>query len=65
MSSIDTSKNNNSFMGTKEASNLWGTSQNTITRWCREKRIKGVEQDDVGSPWRIPRNAIPPKRKEK
>ena len=63
MSSIDTSKNNNSFMETKEASNLWGTSQNTITRWCREKRIKGVEQDDVGSPWRIPRNAIPPKRK--
>lgn len=48
-------------MGTKEASNLWGVSQNTITRWCREKKIKGVEQDDVYSPWRIPRNAIPPK----
>lgn len=56
-------ENENFFMGTKEASNLWGTSQNTITRWCREKRIKGVEQDDVGSPWRIPKNAVPPKRK--
>lgn len=63
MSSIDTSKNNNSFMGTKEASNLWGIPQNTITRWCRERKIKGVEQDDVGSPWRIPKNAVPPKRK--
>ena len=56
-------KDENFFMGTKEASNLWGVPQSTTPRWCRERKIKGVEQDDVGSPWRIPRNAIPPKRK--
>ena len=56
-------ENKNLFMGTKEASNLWGVPQNTITRWCRERKIKGVEQDDVGSPWRIPKNAVPPKKK--
>ena len=56
-------ENDSSFMGTKDASKLWGVAQNTISRWCREKRIDGVEQDADGSPWRIPRNARPPKRK--
>ena len=63
MENIKLNKNENFFMGTKEASNLWGVSQNTITRWCREGKIMGVEQDDVRSPWRIPKNAVPPKRK--
>lgn len=61
--SIKLNTNDSFFMGTREASKLWGVSQNIITKWCRERKIKGVEQDDVGSPWRIPRNAIPPKRK--
>ena len=34
-------ENENFFMGTKEASKLWGVSQNTITKWCREGRIDG------------------------
>lgn len=53
------------YMGTKEASELWGVPQNTISRWCREKRIP-AEQDAVGSPWRIPVNTMPPyKAKDK
>jgi helix-turn-helix, psq domain len=63
MEDIKLNKDENFFMGTKEASKLWGVPQSTITRWCREKKIKGVEHDDVGSPWRIPKNAVPPKRK--
>lgn len=46
-----------SYMGTKEASNLWGVPANTITRWCREGKIEGTEQDAPGSPWRIPTDA--------
>ena len=45
------------FMGTKEASEKWGYDKSTIARWCREKRIDGIEQDAEGSPWRIPVNA--------
>ncbi len=45
------------FMGTKEASEKWGYSQNTISRWCREGKIEGKEQDAPGSPWRIPVDA--------
>lgn len=51
------------FMGTKEASEKWGVSQATISRWCREGKIEGAEQDAKGSPWRIPVDAVPPKRK--
>ena len=47
------------YMGTKEASKIWGVSQNTISRWCREKRIP-AEHDAPGSPWRIPVDATPP-----
>ena len=56
-------ENDNSFMGTKEASKLWGVSQNTITKWCRENKINGAEHDDAGSPWRIPKDAKSPERK--
>ncbi len=42
------------FMGTKEASIKWGVPQNTISKKCRERKIDGIEQDSVGSPWRIP-----------
>lgn len=42
------------FMGTKQASEILGVSQSTISKWCREGRIPDAEQDASGSPWRIP-----------
>ena len=47
-------------MGTNEASKLWGYSQRTISKWCRENRIPGAEQDKEGSPWHIPKDAVCP-----
>ena len=41
------------YMGTKEAAELWGVKQATVSKWCREKKIHGAEQDKKGSPWRI------------
>ncbi len=49
-------------MGTKEASQRWGYSQTTISRWCREGLIEGASQDAEGSPWHIPQDAECPKR---
>lgn len=46
------------FLGTKEASEKLGVKQSTVTRWCRERKIKGAEQDVSGSPWRIPVSSI-------
>lgn len=48
-------------MGTKEAAALWGYSQSTITKWCRDKLIDGADQDAPGSPWHIPKDAQCPK----
>ena len=48
-------------MGTREASELWGYSQATISEWCRKGMIEGVNQDKKGSPWHIPKNAQCPK----
>jgi len=45
------------FIGTKEAAKQWGVTQGTISKWCREGRIEGAEQDEKGSPWRIPKDA--------
>ena len=47
-------------IGSKEASLKWGVSQATISKWCREGKIKGAEQDAKGSPWRIPKDAERP-----
>ena len=47
-------------MGTNEASKLWGYSQRTISKWCRENSIPGAEQDKEGSPWHIPKDAVCP-----
>lgn len=47
-------------MGTKEASERWGVSQSRISKWCREGKIKDANQDKKGSPWHIPKDAIPP-----
>lgn len=48
-------------MGTFEASEKWGISQPTISKWCRENKIPGAEQDKKGSPWHIPKDAVCPK----
>ncbi len=48
-------------MGTKEASERWGYTQETIRKWCAENKIEGVTQDKKGSPWHIPKNAKCPK----
>ena len=52
------------FMGSKEASELWGVKQELVTKWCRQNKLKSgtapCEQDKPGSPWRIRRDAIPP-----
>lgn len=50
------------YMGTKEASEKWGYTQSQISKWCRERMIEGVEQDKYGSPWRIPIDAMCPKK---
>lgn len=48
-------------MGTREASELWGYPQATISKWCREGLISGADQDRKGSPWHIPKDAKCPK----
>lgn len=49
-------------IGTKEASEKWGYTQETISKWCRKGLIKGASHDGVGSPWHIPKNAECPKK---
>lgn len=49
-------------MGTLEASQKWDVSQATISKWCRDGKIPGAEQDRKGSPWHIPKEAGCPKR---
>lgn len=49
-----------SDIGTAEASKLWGVSQATVQKWCREGKITPLPtQDKKGSPWHIARNAKP------
>ncbi|MCI8781591.1 MAG: helix-turn-helix domain-containing protein [Lachnospiraceae bacterium] len=48
------------YMGTSEASEKWGCSQATISKLCREGKIKGAEQDGKGKPWRIPADTANP-----
>ncbi len=48
-------------MGTKEASEIWGWSQSSISKWCRDGLVKGATQDSPGSPWHIPKDAKCPK----
>ena len=45
----------------KEASELWGYTQSTISKWCKEGLIDDVSQDGVGSPWHIPKDAKCPR----
>lgn len=48
-------------MGTKEAAEKWGYDRGTIAKWCRDGLIDKAEQDDKGSPWRIPADAKCPR----
>ncbi|MCL1884957.1 MAG: hypothetical protein FWF81_14520 [Defluviitaleaceae bacterium] len=59
----------NKFMGTSDAVKKWGLCENgecerkaqaRITRWCRNDKIIGAEQDGKNKPWRIPIDATPP-----
>ena len=52
-------------MGTREAAKVWGVRQETVQKWCRDGLIDGVNQDKKGSPWHIPKTAIPPRRNKK
>lgn len=52
------------YMGTKEASQRWDVLPETVSKWCREGKIPGVEQDGKGSPWRIPYDAQRPNTKK-
>lgn len=46
------------YFGTKEASKKLNVSISTLSRWCRQGKIQGAQQDAPGSPWRIPEDFI-------
>jgi len=48
--------------GTSKAAEQWKAERDTVSRWCREGKVKGAVQDGVGKPWRIPSDAIPPNK---
>ena len=48
-------------VGIREKAIEWGYTQATISNWCRQGLIKGANQDKVGSPWHIPKDAECPK----
>ena len=48
------------LVGTKVMAELWECSQSQITKWCREGKFQGAEQDKKGSLWRIPVDALKP-----
>ena len=54
-----------SDMGTKQAAEMWGVSQDTVRRWCTEGKVPGATQDKKRSPWHIPSDAECPKNKTK
>ena len=41
-------------MGTKEAAEKFKVKPSTVSTQCREGCVPNVEQDALGSPWRIP-----------
>lgn len=52
-------------MGTREASDLWGVSQEKVQRWCRTIILtdKRITQDKKGSSYHIPRDYPNPFKK--
>lgn len=51
-------------IGTKEFAEKFGVTQQTVSKWCREGKIKDANQDSKGSPWHIPSDAFPPNYKK-
>ena len=49
-----------SAMGTREASEKWGYTPETIRKWCK-KGLLDANQDKPGSPWHITKDAVCPK----
>lgn len=47
-------------MGTREASEKWGYTPETIRKWCKAGLLD-ANQDSPGSPWHIPKDAICPR----
>lgn len=54
------------YMTTKEAAELWGYSEGTIRKWCRNGEIViTLHAEKVSNQWRIPKDAQCPKPKKK
>lgn len=52
------------YMGTKEASEKWGYTQQTIQKWCRDGKIYLVikaEKSKYNGQWQIPKDAECPR----
>ena len=47
-------------IGTREFAEKYGVTQATVSKWCREGKIPNCNQDGKGSPWHIPKDALPP-----
>lgn len=47
-------------IGTREFAEKYGVMQATVSKWCREGKIPNCNQDGKGSPWHIPKDAVPP-----
>lgn len=52
-------------MGTKEAAELWGVSQEKVRKFCYETNDPRITQDKPGSPYHIPKDYPNPFKKEK
>ena len=46
------------YIGSKEASDILGVTQATISKWCRNNKFNSAEQDAKCSPWRISRQEV-------
>ena len=44
----------------QEVAEKFGVTQATVSKWCREGKIPDCNQDRKGSPWHIPKDAVPP-----
>ena len=47
-------------IGTREFAEKFGVTPATVSKWCREGKIPNCNQDGKGSPWHIPKDAVPP-----
>lgn len=47
-------------IGTREFAEKFGVAPATVSKWCREGKIPDCNQDRKGSPWHIPKDAVPP-----